>query len=188
MNGNPFPELKTFPTFTFQNFQTITSSGSPLSPFHLWNLSCWLFQFSSLSPRSSLHKWLCPGKIHSATYAPFREWCRNYPGHTLLSPLPMRPQWGCLGHLLQPIRQTFQGVKTRLRKVGDNRNLKSHTKGESSANLISCSWSHSSAATCCQKHGFKNSNRCEKRQSVWISRVSRQQEYTLAANEKISRY
>lgn len=73
MNGNPFPELKTFPTFTFQNFQTITSSGSPLSAFPLWCLFCLLFQFGSLSSRSFLHKWLCPGTIHSATHAPFER-------------------------------------------------------------------------------------------------------------------
>lgn len=61
-----------------------------------------------------------------------------------------------------------------------------HAKGESSGNLISGSWPHSSAATCCQKQGFKkkNSNRCESRRSVWISRASCQQESALVANEK----
>lgn len=138
MSRNPVPELETY----CQDSLTITwFTSRSLSP---WSRSCFLFQFSSVSSRSSCHKWLCIGTIHSAKRVPFRKSHRNYSGHTSLSPLTMRPLRGCLSHHVA--HWVEGGGKTRLREVGENRNPNSHAKGESSANLTSCSWSHSSAA------------------------------------------
>lgn len=95
----------------------------------------------------------------------------NYSGHTPLPPLIMRSLGVACIINCGPLCWSFR-EKTEVREVGENRNPSSQAEGESSTNLISCSWSHSSAATCCQKHVFENSNRCELRQSVWISNDS----------------
>lgn len=74
--------------------------------------------------------------------------------------------------------------KIRLREEGENRNPNSPCqRGKCSQfnflQLVSF--------FCCQKHVFKNSNRCEQRGPGWTNRVSCQREYALVANEK-SRY
>lgn len=155
------------PELSDDNF--LQHSPQPLSP---WSLSCSLFWFSSLTSRSFFHEWLCIGTIHSPTPA-ILEKCTELLG---LYPFPhwQRGHWALFGSVIVAHEVEVLG-EMRLREVGEKRNPNSHAEGESSANLISCSWPHSLAATCCQKHGFENSNRC------WAETICMDQQSLLLA-------
>lgn len=94
MSGNPFPELQTFPTLTFQNSLMTTSSRAPLAVPSPGSLACLLSQLSSLTSRLPFTTGFASAQstvLH--TSAPLRKRHRNYSGHSPLPPLRAAPSF-----------------------------------------------------------------------------------------------